>query len=42
MQSIRLGMVKLFGIHEDRVLCKAHYLEIPDGGRSSSDGKSLS
>jgi len=28
-----------FGIHENRVLCKVHYMEILDGGCSSSDGK---
>ena len=28
-----------FGIHENRVLCKAHYMEILDGGCSSSDGE---
>ncbi|KDR19538.1 LIM/homeobox protein Awh isoform X4 [Zootermopsis nevadensis] len=26
-----------FALHEDRVLCKAHYLEILDGGSTSSD-----
>ena len=29
-----------FALHEDRVLCKAHYLEILDGGSTSSDGES--
>ncbi|CAG9770601.1 unnamed protein product [Ceutorhynchus assimilis] len=28
-----------FALHEDRVLCKAHYLETLDGGTTSSDGK---
>lgn len=28
-----------FALHEDRVLCKAHYLEILDGGSTSSDGE---
>lgn len=28
-----------FGIHENRVLCKAHYMENLDGGCTSSDGK---
>ena len=28
-----------FGINENRVLCKTHYMEIIDGGNSSSDGK---
>lgn len=27
-----------FALHEDRVLCKAHYLETLDGGTTSSDG----
>ena len=27
-----------FGIHENRVLCKAHYMEAVDGGCTSSDG----
>jgi hypothetical protein len=31
-----------FALHEDRVLCKAHYLEILDGGSTSSDGKPFS
>ncbi|TRY63615.1 hypothetical protein TCAL_07146 [Tigriopus californicus] len=26
-----------FGIHENRVLCKSHYMEIVDGGHTSSD-----
>lgn len=30
-----------FALHEDRVLCKAHYLETLDGGTTSSDGKCL-
>ena len=28
-----------FGINENRVLCKTHYMEIIDGGCTSSDGK---
>ena len=28
-----------FGINENRVLCKAHYMEIIDGGCTSSDGE---
>ena len=28
-----------FGIHENRVLCKSHYVEIIDGVGTSSDGK---
>ena len=31
-----------FGINENRVLCKTHYMEIIDGGCTSSDGKFLS
>ena len=31
-----------FGINENRVLCKTHYMEIIDGGCTSSDGKTLS
>ena len=31
-----------FGINENRVLCKTHYMEIIDGGCTSSDGKYLS
>ena len=27
-----------FGIHENRVLCKSHYMETLDGGCTSSDG----
>jgi len=39
---LRLGyVVMLFGIHENRVLCKAHYMEILNGCCSSSDGKSF-
>ncbi|XP_060535406.1 LIM/homeobox protein Awh isoform X1 [Cylas formicarius] len=30
-----------FALHEDRVLCKAHYLETLDGGTTSSDGKNM-
>lgn len=30
-----------FALHEDRVLCKAHYLETLDGGTTSSDGECL-
>ncbi|KAJ8956488.1 hypothetical protein NQ314_006726 [Rhamnusium bicolor] len=30
-----------FALHEDRVLCKAHYLETLDGGATSSDGTSI-
>jgi hypothetical protein len=30
-----------FGIHENRVLCKTHYMEMIDGGSTSSDGKFL-
>lgn len=29
-----------FGISENRVLCKSHYMETIDGGCTSSDGKS--
>lgn len=30
-----------FALHEDRVLCKTHYLELVDGGTTSSDGEYL-
>ena len=30
-----------FGISENRVLCKPHYMETVDGGCTSSDGKFL-
>ena len=29
-----------FGLHDNRVLCKAHYQEILDGGGTSNDGES--
>ena len=28
-----------FALHENRVLCKQHYLEIIEGGATSNDGK---
>lgn len=37
----QLSTGEQFALHEDRVLCKPHYLETLDGGSISSDGDNL-
>lgn len=37
----QLSTGEQFALMDDRVLCKAHYLETVEGGTTSSDGKLL-